>query len=191
MFNKQKFIEQQFAVLKSSERAHLTPTLIMLFRLALTGGLLMTALVAPNTLRAFVPLLRHRKRPYLSSAETRRSIKSLQKTKLVTLQTKGADTFINITENGRKRVLRYCLETMKIKKSAQWDGIWRIVAFDIPEKKKVARNVFRQKIKDLGFKHFQKSVWACKYPCRDEIEFLVYLYEIQPYVAYIEGKLIF
>jgi len=191
MFNEQKFIEQEFAVLKEDKKSYLTPALIVLFRLALTGGLLMTALVAPNALRAFAPLLRRRKRPYFSPAEARRSVRSLRRAKLVTFQTKGTDIFVNMTEKGRKKTLRYCLETMKIKKPARWDGRWRIVAFDIPEKKKTARNVFRQKIKDLGFKRLQKSVWAYKYPCRDEIEFLVRFYEIQPYVVYVEGKLIF
>jgi len=38
--------------------------------------------------------------------------------------------------SGKKRILRYDLDNMKIKKPLKWDGYWRIVVFDIPEDEK-------------------------------------------------------
>lgn len=43
-----------------------------------------------------------------------------------------------------------------------WDGKWRIVIFDIPESKRVIRNLFRRNLKKWEFKNLQKSVWISK-----------------------------
>ena len=40
-----------------------------------------------------------------------------------------------------------------------WDGKWRIVAFDIPEKKRRVREKLREYLIILGFKPIQKSLW--------------------------------
>lgn len=44
----------------------------------------------------------------------------------------------------------------------KWDGKWRLVIFDIPESKRRLRNTLRQKLKEWGFKYWQKSLWASK-----------------------------
>lgn len=41
----------------------------------------------------------------------------------------------------------------------QWDGKWRVVIFDIEEKKKVVRNFLRRKLVSLGFGQLQESVY--------------------------------
>ncbi len=44
----------------------------------------------------------------------------------------------------------------------QWDGIWRVVVFDIPEQNKKIRSVLRETLRVLEFKPLQKSVWISK-----------------------------
>lgn len=44
----------------------------------------------------------------------------------------------------------------------EWDGKWRIVIFDIPEQKRLIRDLFRRNLKKWGFKHLQKSVLISK-----------------------------
>lgn len=44
----------------------------------------------------------------------------------------------------------------------EWDGKWRVVVFDIPEQKRIIRNLFRRNLKKWGFKHLQKSVWISR-----------------------------
>ena len=46
---------------------------------------------------------------------------------------------------------------MKINIPPKWDGFWRIVIFDVPEKFKKARNALSKKIKDLGLFPLQKA----------------------------------
>jgi DNA-binding transcriptional regulator PaaX len=46
------------------------------------------------------------------------------------------------------------------------------VIFDISTKKRREHEVFRRKIKEMGFLQLQKSVWVFPYRCEDEILFL-------------------
>lgn len=97
------------------------------------------------------------------------------------------DGTINVvlTEKGRKRALRYRMEELSIKTSVRWDKKWRLVIFDIPEKYRKARDALRYELKKLGMKELQKSVFVHPYNCEDEINFIVEVFDIRPYIRYI------
>lgn len=116
------------------------------------------------------------------------AIKRLEKRSLVLWEEIDGKLQLILTENGRKKILKYRLEELSIEKPKEWDGLYRVIIFDIPENKKSIREVFRKKLKNLGFYQLQKSVFVCEYECRDEIEFLKNYYEISPYVSYILAK---
>ena len=75
------------------------------------------------------------------------------------------------------------LKEMKIKENL-WDGKWRTVIFDIPEKLKSARNALRDKLKEVGFHELQKSVFVFPYECKDEIDFIIEFFNLRQYVRY-------
>lgn len=91
-----------------------------------------------------------------------------------------------ITKKGRKRAIKSDLDKLKISAPMKWDKKWRLVLFDIPEAKKSGRLALTRKIKQLGFRQLQKSVWIFPYPCRAEIELVCVQYEVDEYVSYIE-----
>ncbi len=91
-----------------------------------------------------------------------------------------------ITKKGISHAKLLDIDNLTVKKPDQWDGKWRVVFFDIPEKKKKARNALREKLRDLGFCEMQKSIFAFPYECQDEINFVVTLFEIKSYVQYAE-----
>jgi DNA-binding transcriptional regulator PaaX len=92
---------------------------------------------------------------------------------------------IVLTKNGRKKALKFQFDEMKIKEPDKWDGKWRMVIFDIPEKKKKAREALREKLKDLGFKELQKSVFIYPHECENEIDFIVEVFEIRNHVRFL------
>lgn len=100
----------------------------------------------------------------------------------------GSVTII-LTEVGKKKALRYKIDELKIPKQ-KWDGKWRIVIFDIPEKKKRAREALRGKLRDLDFYNIQKSVWINPFECKEIIDFIVEYFGIRQYVRYIEAGFI-
>lgn len=89
---------------------------------------------------------------------------------------------IVLTREGKKRALKYQFDELKIKKPDKWDKKWRVVIFDIPEKKKMAREALRNKLKELGFLELQKSVFIHPYPCEDEIDFVAEVFEIRNHI---------
>ena len=61
--------------------------------------------------------------------------------------------------------------------------------FDIPESEKFAREALREKLKNLGFAQFQKSIWIYPYPCENEIDFVTEFFSIAKHVNLITVKI--
>jgi DNA-binding transcriptional regulator PaaX len=112
------------------------------------------------------------------------ALRRLEKQHLVILKEQGDDFTISISRRGRKRLKKYRFQKLQIPKPKRWDGKWRIVIFDIPNKRQKARDAFRQKIKSLGFYPLQESVFAFPYHCEDEIIFIAEILQIIPYITY-------
>ena len=51
----------------------------------------------------------------------------------------------------------------------KWDKKWRVVIFDIPQELHNKRNIFRARLKSLGFYMIQKSIFVFPYPCEEEL----------------------
>lgn len=75
---------------------------------------------------------------------------------------------VKLSNKGKKILKTGEIFDFQIKVS-EWDGIWRVVAYDIPEKYKLQRNYFRKKLKAVGFRQLQHSMWVVPYECREEI----------------------
>ena len=99
---------------------------------------------------------------------------------------KDGTAVVVLTERGEKYALRYKIDELSIPVPLRWDKKWRVVIFDIPEKHKRAREALRDKIRELGFLHLQKSVWIYPYPCKDILDFIVEVFEIRSYVNYLD-----
>ena len=96
----------------------------------------------------------------------------LKKQGCINIQQKNHQIHISLTAEGKKKAGRFQIDSLEIKKQKKWDGMWRLVIFDIPQLKNVQRNAFRGKLIELGFMPLQKSIWICPYQCDDEIGLL-------------------
>lgn len=94
-------------------------------------------------------------------------------------------TTVKITQKGMTRALTYQLDILQLKKPKHWDGKWRVVIFDVPEKYRRARDVFRMRLGQLGLYQLQESVYVSPTPCFKEIEFLRELYSVSINVRYL------
>lgn len=82
---------------------------------------------------------------------------------LISVEYRGKQLYVSLTEEGKKKVKKYWIDDLQIKKPEKWDGKWRIMIFDIKDKQKIKREALRGKIKELGLYQLQKSVWGCPY----------------------------
>lgn len=121
--------------------------------------------------------------------ELYRQIRELYQSKLVSYKEKSdGEIEIILTDKGKRQILTYNIDKMKIPKSEKWDKKWRVVIFDVPEKLRGARDALRKKLKELEFCELQKSVFVYPYECRKEIDFIIEFFNLRPYVRYIVAE---
>ncbi|MEI8103755.1 MAG: hypothetical protein WCG84_02540 [Candidatus Moraniibacteriota bacterium] len=115
-----------------------------------------------------------------------RSVEGLHQSKLVTEKRQSdGSVVLQLTIEGWRQATFLQHRTMSIKKPKRWDGKWRIVLFDIPEKRKSLRDVFRRHLQKIGFRELQKSVFVFPYDCEREMLSLINLYEAKEYFRFI------
>ncbi|MDO8603822.1 MAG: hypothetical protein Q7K40_00180 [bacterium] len=168
--------------MKNYEHGELAKEVLM----GLASAGLLVACVAMPGLTKVIPLFNTRNTQERSRIN--RTLKNLQERKLVKIYQKGAIDVIEITNAGKRRVLQYNLDDMKLKVPKKWDGWWRIVMFDIPQSKKKARDAVSRKIKELGLYPIQKSVFVAPYLCKNEIDFIGEFFNVRDHIIYVQAK---
>ncbi len=154
--------------------------------LALGSGLIITTvMILPGSAQMFKPLIKRFKTKRQNFVK---SLKAIKRDRLIDFKEDGKFSKIVITSRGKEKLLRYNLDDLEIEKPKRWDGVWRIVTFDIPESKKSARNALRSKLKELGFRQLHKSVFIYPYPCLSEVQFIEEIFMVGPYINFIEAK---
>lgn len=125
----------------------------------------------------------------INQRSLRDAIQRLYQSKMIKcVDNNNGTVALTLTADGKERILNYNLDTLEIKKQDKWDGLWRIVIFDIPESKKRARDALSLKLKNMGTLAIQKSVFVCPYECKDEIDFVVEFFSLKPFVRFIVAK---
>ncbi|PIR84968.1 CRISPR-associated endonuclease Cas2 [Candidatus Kaiserbacteria bacterium CG10_big_fil_rev_8_21_14_0_10_45_20] len=81
------------------------------------------------------------------------------------IQQKGE--LFKITPKGTAILKQQIQKTHNLLNTKRWDGRWRIVAFDVPEKHRSFRNKIRLALKEAGFIQMQKSVWVFPHECKE------------------------
>jgi hypothetical protein len=97
---------------------------------------------------------------------------SLRKKGLIIIDKKGNNISMRLTRKGEAEAGKYQINDMYVEKQKKWDKKWRVIIFDIPEICRIKRDLFRSKLREMGFRRFQKSVWVYPYPCDKEVKLL-------------------
>lgn len=144
----------------------------LILRTLALGGVISVALVAPKTLSLLKKLDRgaaNRKGLYRRITQ---AISKLEHAGLVHTSGQRGHRNIVLTDKGRTMIETIYASEYRIPEPAFWDGKWRIVMFDIREKRRRARSQLRSLLAGAGFLRLQDSVWVYPYPC-DEFVGLV------------------
>ncbi len=119
----------------------------------------------------------------------KRSLDRLYNRDLVVKIKTPAGSKWQLTPEGKRLYDQNNLKNVTLNRPEVWDGNWRIVIFDIPEEQgKRVRDMFRNKLKELGFILVQRSVFVCPWPCEEEIMDLAQVLGIDNNVQIVEGK---
>lgn len=127
-----------------------------------TVGIIAWAVMAPNTLRLLKYLPGDPIRYRLKTAAGKLVAKGYAEW----VKKKGAYC-LRLTEKGSKALaIEQSVLSLNSPKR-KWDGRWRIVTFDVPERRRGVRGRLRMMMKSVGFIRLQESVWVYPYDCEE------------------------
>jgi len=110
--------------------------------------------------------------PGLKNWRYKRAIQYLADRKHIRLIEKKSQQFLKLTKKGKLKALLNRLDA-DLENNQPWDGKWRLIIWDIPERERRYRNQLRNFIKDRGFYMLQQSVFVIPYPLPNSaVEFL-------------------
>jgi len=151
------------------------------------AGLLLVAMAAPNVLQLLgkTPIGKRFK------DQTRSTLSRLAKDGLIRFEERGGKKFARLTDKGRD-VLAFEQQKRMLQEGRRkrWDRRYRIVSFDIAEKKRAVRIQLRTVMQSTGFIRLQDSVWVYPYDCEDFIALLKADLQIGKEVVYIIAETI-
>lgn len=119
--------------------------------------------------------------PELRKSSLSQALKRLREGGLIERIKLKNDILIKLTDEGKALISDQSEEK-------DWDGKWRVVIFDIPEEKRIIRNLFRRNLKKWGFKYLQKSVWISKRNIFDKLEAYIKDLGIEKWVMVMESN---
>ena len=126
-----------------------------------TAGVLSIALIAPNVVGAMAKLgLLPSKR---QSGVVRRSCDRLVDSGLLEWQ----GNRLRLTPKGDAALRSFEVHEFSRTRPRSWDRKWRVLVFDIPERRKALRDKIRNTLNVIGFVRLQDSVWVYPYDCED------------------------
>lgn len=131
-----------------------------------TAGMLSVVLVAPNVIGAMNKLgilPKRRQSEYVSSSASKLARRGL-------LSYDGKKYCL--TAKGTNILRRWQFSDFKLHRPKKWDKKWRVIIFDIPEKKKSTREQIRNLFTQAGLRRLQDSVWVYPYDCEDVLTLL-------------------
>lgn len=93
------------------------------------------------------------------------------------------EILVRLTDRGREKVV---LAKIRLD-NRKWDGKWRLVIFDVPEKRRAIRDLLRSKLKQWDFIYLQQSVWASKKDCAKLLRAFIKHVGIEDWVLVVES----
>lgn len=130
------------------------------------AGIISVALVVPNVIGAMAKL------GILPSPRQKdvvnRSSHRLLKSGLI----EWKDSRLRLTTKGERALRLLTLQELSSSKPRRWDKKWRVLIFDVPERRKGLRAKLRLTLQVIGFVRLQNSVWVYPYDCEDLITLL-------------------
>ncbi len=141
-----------------------------------TGAFIAGSFAVPTLPMALKPFLKNEDEyeiwkkfniPYL-----KRTLERLERQRLVEIKEGNKYQTIEITESGKRRILKFALEELGVEKPEDWDNKWRLVSYDIPNKYKNMAGIFTSYLKTWNFYPLHNSLFIHAYPCEKQIDFL-------------------
>ncbi len=131
------------------------------------GGVVLVAAMTPNALQLLKYFPGYKKGARFNH-QTKSALGKLAEKGLVIFVEHKGKRVARLTEAG-EQTLALKSNSVSRPKPKRWDRRWRIVMFDIPERRKTVRDALRRFMDRYGFFRLQDSVWVYPHDCEDVI----------------------
>lgn len=135
----------------------------VLSTVALAGAIAVIA-IAPALPAAIASIVGSRRIGY----QARTSAGRLARKGLVIFEKRGSAKYVRITPEGKRRLaIEQAKALLSVRQKKRWDRRFRMVVFDIPQKRRIVRDQLRSLMREAGFYRLQQSVWVHPYDCEE------------------------
>ena len=161
---------------------HQKELLFEVLELLAAGALVAGAVVAPGMLIALAPFVA--KKLKSDHRDVYRALRYAKQQEWIHVVETNEGIKAEMTPRGHRRWQQLAFDRPLV--GTHWDGKWRLVIFDIPNKRKIAREGIRDALKRLGFHQLQESVWITPWPCLEHVDALRHFYLVPRNVQMLE-----
>ncbi len=164
----------------------------LVLALVATAGALTLAVVAPNLISAIGSLSTKKfsGKNYTKKEKQKRitqSIYYLKKSGMVKFKRTTKDIFLQLTQKGKQKLEIINFDKIRVESKNKWDSKWWLIAGDIPtEDHRSGADLFRRKLKEMGFKSLQRTLWMYPFDPKNEVEFVANHFGIGKFVTIME-----
>lgn len=130
------------------------------------AGIISLALVAPNALSGMQKL------GFIPSPRQAEYLRSAQKRLIAQGLLAYEHGKIRLTRKGEAALRAHEISTFNIKPPRTRDKRWRMLIFDVPERKRSSRTRLTGALRTAGFIRLQDSVWVHPYECEDMVQLI-------------------
>lgn len=154
----------EMSALKKRRRRSLQRGLLLA---AVSAELVLTMAMAPNALQ----LLKYfpgKKLGARFNYKNKRALTRLKEKGYVVFEKHGDKHYARITKSGSAFLEQEeLLDRMNHPEKKRWDKRWRVIVFDIPERRRGVRDRLRTRMESYGFAKLQQSVWVYPHDCEE------------------------
>ena len=132
------------------------------------AGIIAVMAIAPNLPQALPKIMGKKRYRAQFAYRARTAAGRLAQKGLVRFIERDGERFAEITAEGnRVLAIDVAKAALAVRKRKRWDKRWRMVMFDIPERRKHVRERLRGIMREIGFLRIQDSVWVFPYDCEE------------------------
>jgi phenylacetic acid degradation operon negative regulatory protein len=104
-----------------------------------------------------------------SANAIRLGLSRMSKQGVFSIRRAGRCSYYSLSEKGMKWMEQGRVRAFEVEHK-QWNGKWRLVVYNIPERLRVLRDKLRGKLHSLGFAKLSTSLWVAPHDLRTEID---------------------
>lgn len=149
-----------------------------------TAGVLSLAALAPNALQVLGMFDGGKKRIMNPKYLFGTAFEKLLLKGMIIIEHAEHGKRVRLTEKGKHELARMVARNPDTRIHKRWDKRWRMVTYDINEKRKVVRRKLQELLHAFGFYKLQNSVWVYPYDCEALLILLKANYKIGGEVLY-------